>query len=159
MTTLTNSQSEPQPLIGALAPAYASLSGVTEALLRAAAGAFLIPHGAQKLFGWFGGGGLAGTGQFFETQLGYSDGWLAALAAGSIEVFGGVLLALGLFTRPVAMVVAVFLAIAASAHLGAGFFWDAGGWEYPVLWTLVVLHFAVRGGGRYSLDRVIGREL
>jgi hypothetical protein len=69
MTTLTRTQSEPQPLIGALAPAYAALSGVTEALVRAAAGAFLIPHGMQKLFGWFGGGGLAGTGEFFESHL------------------------------------------------------------------------------------------
>ena len=74
-------------------------------------------------------------------------------------MFGGLLLALGLATRPVAAVVAVFLATAATVHLGAGFFWTGGGWEYPVLWTLLALHFALRGGGRYSLDRAIGREI
>jgi putative oxidoreductase len=157
MSILTDTA--PRPLIPALAPVYAALAGVTEALLRVAAGAFLIPHGAQKLFGAFGGYGLEATGEFFATQLGFANGFLAALAAGSIEVFGGLLLALGLLTRPAAAVVAVFLAVAATFHLGGGFFWTAGGWEYPVLWALVALHFAVRGGGRFSLDRALGREI
>lgn len=159
MTTLTRTDTAPEPLIPALAPAYAALGGVTEALVRVAAGAFLIPHGAQKLFGAFGGHGLEATGAFFATQLGFANGWLAALAAGAIEVFGGLLLALGLLTRPVAAIVAVFLAVAASFHFGGGFFWTGGGWEYPVLWALLAAHFAVRGGGRYSLDRAIGREI
>ena len=156
MTTLTDSQSLAIP---ALKPVYATLSGLSEAALRVAAGAFLIPHGAQKLFGAFGGHGLTATGEFFATQLGFSNGFLAALAAGSIEVFGGLLLALGLLTRPVAAAIAVFLAVAASVHLGAGFFWTEGGWEYPALWAIVAAHFALRGGGRYSLDRAIGREI
>ena len=149
----------PAPLVPALRPVYAALGDASETLLRVAAGAFLIPHGAQKLFGWFGGYGLEGTGEFFATQLGFANGYLAALGAGSIEVFGGLMLALGLATRPVAAVVAVFLAVATSVHLGGGFFWTEGGWEYPALWALVALHFAVRGGGRYALDRAIGREL
>ncbi len=159
MTTLTDPGTAPTPLIPALKPAYAALAGLTEALLRVAAGAFLIPHGAQKLFGAFGGHGLEATGAFFATELGFANGYLAALAAGSIEVFGGLLLALGLLTRPVAALIAAFLAVAASIHLGAGFFWTEGGWEYPVLWALVAVHFAVRGGGHYALDRLIGREV
>lgn len=157
MTTWTDTTA--RPLIPALGPPYAALSGISEALLRVAAGAFLIPHGAQKLFGAFGGYGLEATGEFFATQLGFANGFLAALAAGSIEVFGGLLLALGLLTRPVAAAITVFLAVAATFHLGSGFFWSAGGWEYPALWALVALHFALRGGRRYSLDRLIGREI
>lgn len=145
--------------IPALAPVYAALGPVAETALRVAAGAFLVPHGAQKLFGWFGGHGLAATGQFFETQLGFANGYLAALAAGSVEVFAGLALALGLGTRIAAASIVVLLAVAASVHLGAGFFWTQGGWEYPALWALVAAHFAVRGGGRYALDRAIGREV
>jgi putative oxidoreductase len=146
-------------VIPALKPVYANLSGLSEALLRVTAGAFLIPHGAQKLFGAFGGYGLEATGQYFQTQLGFANGYLAALSAGSVEFFGGLLLALGLFTRLSAGAVAVFLAVAASMHLGGSFFWTGGGWEYPVLWTIIALMFMVRGGGQYSLDRLIGREI
>jgi putative oxidoreductase len=146
-------------VIPALKPVYISLSGLGEALLRAAAGAFLIPHGAQKLFGAFGGYGLEATGQFFQTQLGFANGYIAALGTGSVEVVGGLLLALGLFTRLAAGSIAVMLAVAATIHIGAGFFWNDGGWEYPVLWTIVALMFVLRGGGQYSLDRLIGREI
>ena len=145
--------------IPALKPVYVSLSGLSEALVRVAAGAFLVPHGAQKLFGAFGGYGLEATGQYFQTQLGFANGSLAALSAGSVEFFGGLLLALGLFTRLSAGALAVFLAVAASMHLGGSFFWTEGGWEYPVLWTIIALMFVVRGGGQYSLDRLIGREI
>ena len=147
-------------VIPALNPVYASLSGLSEALVRVAAGAFLIPHGAQKLFGAFGGYGLEATGQFFQTQLGFANGYLAALGVGSVEVFGGLLLALGLFTRLAAGSIAVMLAVAAvTVHIGNDFFWTDGGWEYPVFWAIIALMFVVRGGGQYSLDRLIGREI
>lgn len=146
-------------VIPALKPVYGSLSDLAEALLRVAAGGFLIPHGAQKLFGAFGGYGLEATGQYFQTQIGFANGYLAALGAGSVEVFGGLALALGLFTRLAAGSIAVMLLVAASVHIGAGFFWTDGGWEYPVLWAVIALMFVARGGGRYSLDRMIGREI
>ena len=155
MTTTT----ENTKLIPALNPVYGALDQVAETGLRVAAGLFLIPHGAQKLFGAFGGYGLEATGQFFETQLGFSHGYLAALAAGSVEVFAGLALALGLFTRVSALAVAVLLAVATSVHLGAGFFWTDGGWAFPALWAIVAAMFVVKGGGRYSLDRAIGREI
>ncbi len=156
---MTTATTETPLIIPALRPVYASLSDVAETAVRIAAGLFLVPHGAQKLFGLFGGYGLDATGQFFEAQLGFSNGYLAALGAGSIEFFAGLALALGLFTRFAASAIFVMLAVAASIHFGAGFFWSEGGWEYPVLWAIVVGAFAVKGGGRYSLDRLIGREL
>ena len=124
----------------------------------ATAGLLLVPHGAQKLFGAFGGGGLAGTAQFLD-GIGYQPGMLWALALGSLEFFGGILLAFGLFTLPVAAAVAVFMAIGVLHHLPSGFFWPDGGFEYPLLWGVVALSFAVRGGARYSLDAKLGREI
>lgn len=146
-------------VIPAFKPIYNALDDVAFAGLRIATGLFLIPHGAQKLFGAFGGYGLEATGQFFEAQLGFSNGYLAALGAGSVEVFAGLALALGLFTRFAAAAITVMLAVAASIHLGAGFFWTDGGWEFPVLWAVVAAFFVVKGGGAYSADRLIGREL
>ena len=152
-------QTSGQLVFPGLKPVYAALGDVSDAALRVAAGAFLIPHGAQKLFGWFGGYGLEATGQFFEQQLGFANGYMAALGAGSVEVFAGSMLALGLGTRLAAAAIVVLLAMAASVHFGAGFFWTSGGWEYPVLWAILAARFAVRGGGRFSLDRLIGREI
>lgn len=129
---------------------------ITETLVRVTAGAFLMPHGAQKLFGWFGGYGLEATGQFFANQLGFANGYLAALGAGSVEFFGGLALALGLFTRASALAVTVLLLVASNVHFGAGFFWTEGGWEYPILWAIVALAFVTKGGGKYSLDSVFG---
>ena len=148
----------PRHVLPALAPVYRGLAPLMEPLVRATAGLLLVPHGAQKLFGAFGGGGLAGTAQFLD-GIGYQPGMLWALALGSLEFFGGILLALGLFTRPVAAAVVVFMAIAVLHHLPSGFFWPDGGFEYPLLWGVVALSFAVRGGGRYSLDAKLGREI
>ncbi len=129
---------------------------ITEALVRVTAGVFLVPHGAQKLFGWFGGYGLEATGQFFQTQLGFSNGYLVALAAGSVEFFAGAALAVGLFTRFSALAIAVLLVTASNMHFGAGFFWTEGGWEYPILWAIVAASFVTKGGGHYSLDSKLG---
>ena len=139
-------------------PLYDGLTKYTDTAVRVAAGLFLVPHGAQKLFGWFGGYGPAATGQFFEQQLGFSNGLLMAVAAGSVEFFGGVLLALGLLTRPAAAAASVLLLVALFQHLGAGFFWTEGGYEYPLLWLIVTLTFVVKGGGAHSVDRYIGKE-
>ena len=129
---------------------------ITETLLRVAAGAFLVPHGAQKLFGWFGGYGLEATGQFFQSQLGFSNGYLAALGAGSVEFFAGLALAAGLFTRISAAAIALLLLVASNVHFGAGFFWTDGGWEYPILWAILVASFVTKGGGHYSADNLLG---
>ena len=79
--------------------------------------------------------------------------------AGLIEFFGGLFLALGLLTRPVAaLVVGLMGAAVLSVHLRAGFFWTDGGYEYPLFWGVVALSYVIRGGGAYSLDARIGRE-
>lgn len=146
-----------KPVVPAVSALTGALSPVAEPLVRVAAGLMLVPHGAQKLFGWFGGYGIEATGQFFATKLGLPAG--LALLAGLIEFAGGLALAAGLLTRPVAALVAGLMAVAVvQVHLGAGFFWTSGGFEYPLLWGIVALSFAIRGGGRYSLDAVIGRE-
>lgn len=147
----------PRRILPFVAPLTDALSPLAEPMLRVAVGLLLVPHGAQKLFGAFGGYGLEATGQFFEAKLGLPP--VVALLAGLIEFFGGLALALGLFTRPVAALAAGLLIVAAfHVHWGAGFFWTAGGYEYPLLWAVGALYFALRGGGRYAADAVIGRE-
>jgi len=155
MTTL--SLSSAKPLIPAVAPLTQALSPLAEPMLRVTTGLLLVPHGAQKLFGWFGGYGLEATGQFFATKLGLPAGM--ALLAGLIEFFGGLLLAIGLLTRPVAALVTGMMAVAMfGVHLGKGFFWTSGGFEYPLMWGILALAFVIRGGGRFSADALIGRE-
>ncbi len=148
----------PRPLIRPLGSLIRPLAPFAEPLVRATIGLFLVPHGAQKLFGWFGGYGVEATGQFFATKLGLPAS--LALVAGLIEFFGGIALALGLLTRLAAALVAGMMAVAVvTVHLGAGFFWTDGGYEYPMMWSLIALAFLLRGGGRYSLDALFGREI
>lgn len=147
-----------RPIVPAIAPITEALSPFAEPMIRITAGLLLVPHGAQKLFGWFGGYGLEATGQFFATKLGLPASF--ALLAGLIEFLGGLALALGLGTRAVAALVTGVMAVALfQVHLGNGFFWTSGGYEYPLLWGIVSLAFVIRGGGRYSLDGLIGREI
>jgi putative oxidoreductase len=127
-------------------------------LIRVTTGLLLLPHGAQKLFGLFGGYGISGTGQFFASKLGLPAS--LALVAGLIEFFGGLLLTLGLATRAVALLVAGLMIVAViQVHLANGFFWTSGGFEYPLMWGVLALTVAIRGGGRFSVDALLGREI
>ncbi len=127
-------------------------------MLRVTAGLLLVPHGAQKLFGWFGGYGIEATGQFFAAKLGLPASF--ALLAGLIEFVGGLLLAAGLATRAVAALITGVMAVAVvQVHLANGFFWTDGGFEYPLLWGVVALCFVIRGAGRFSLDATLGHEI
>lgn len=147
-----------KPVIPAVAPVTEALSPLAEPMVRVAAGLLLVPHGAQKLFGLFGGYGLEATSQFFATKLGLPASF--ALLAGLIEFIGGLALAAGLATRLAAALVVGVMAVAVfHVHLSKGFFWTQGGYEYPLLWGVVALAFVIRGGGRYSLDARIGREI
>lgn len=149
--------SSPRPLIPFVASLTKALSPFAEPMVRVTAGLLLMPHGAQKLFGLFGGYGLEATGQFFATKLGLPPA--LATIAGAIEFFGGLFLALGLLTRPAAALVVGLMSVAVvTVHLGNGFFWTNGGYEYPLFWGVVALSYVVRGGGTYSLDALIGRE-
>jgi putative oxidoreductase len=147
-----------KPLVPAIRPLTEALSPLAEPLVRVTAGLLLVPHGAQKLFGWFGGYGIEATGQFFAAKLGLPAS--LALVAGLIEVFGGLALAVGFATRAAAALVVGLMFVAVfQVHLGKGFFWTSGGYEYPLFWGLVALSFVIRGGGRLSVDAAIGREL
>ncbi len=156
---MTNDSTKTRLIVPALGPLYANLSRWSYPLIRAATGLILMPHGAQKLFGWFGGHSLEGTGGFFAQNLGLEPGVAWAALVGGTEFFGGLFVALGLLTRPAALGVAIVMAVAVFAvHLPNGFFAGQGGYEYPLLWGLVALAIAFRGGGEMSLDRAIGRE-
>ncbi len=148
-----------RPIIPALGALYARTPNLAEPLIRATVGLLLMPHGAQKLFGWFGGYGLEATGGFFAEKLGLEPGMFWASLVGGVEFFGGLMLAIGLLTRPVAAAVVVLMAVAVfQVHLGNGFFWTNGGFEYPLMWGLIAFAFVLRGGGAWSVDARIGRE-
>ncbi|WP_393916322.1 DoxX family protein [Halostreptopolyspora alba] len=126
--------------------------------VRAALGATIFAHGAQKLFGWFGGGGLSGTAEGFE-QMGYRPGSTMALVAGMGEAAGGACLVLGLGTPAGAAAVAGTMGVASEMHLRNGFFNANGGYEYPALIGLTAMSLIVSGPGRVSLDSVTGHCL
>lgn len=132
---------------------YRAIAPVTELLVRLAAGLSLVAHGYPKLFG-----GTLPAAAFFE-QAGYRPGLFWALLVGLTETGGGLCLAAGLLTRLVAVPILVFLLTAVAYHWQFGFYWNQRGIEYPLFWSVVVFHFLVNGGGRWSLDRFIGREL
>jgi len=128
-------------------------------ILRLVVGLTLAAHGAQKLFGWFGGYGLKGTGGFLE-QLGFVPGRRNAVFAGLAEFGGGLLLALGLATPlAAAIIVSVMTVAAVSVHLKHGFFNHNQGYEYPLILGIAALSVAFAGPGPFSLDAVLGVRL
>lgn len=133
--------------IGARAAAYAP-AALT--ILRLGAGLLYMQHGAQKLLGWFGGFmGTPGATAPLPSQMGL---------AGVIELVGGLLIAIGFLTRPVALLAAAeMLAAFIIAHLPKGGSPLQNGGELPLLYFLVFLYVAARGAGPYSVDAAIGR--
>jgi putative oxidoreductase len=125
-------------------------------ILRVVVGLTLAAHGSQKLFGWFGGYGLAGTGAFLE-QLGFRPGKAQAFLSGAAEAGGGLLLAAGLFT-PVAAaaIVSVMFVAIVSVHWTKGFFTQNGGFEFPLALASAAVALAFAGPGALSLDHVLG---
>ncbi|MER6158640.1 DoxX family membrane protein [Streptomyces sp. NPDC001868] len=124
-------------------------------LLRLGAGGVLAAHGTQKLFGWFGGHGIEGTGAFMES-VGYTPGKASATAAGLAETGGGALLALGLATPAAGAAAAGAMGGATAIHAPNGFFNAEGGYEYAATLGLAAAGLAVTGPGRISLDHAFG---
>jgi putative oxidoreductase len=125
-------------------------------ILRLAVGLTLAYHGTQKLFGWFGGHGLEKTAGFMQ-MMGFVPGKRAALAAGAVETFAGLFLALGLTTpAAAALLFSVMLVATVSVHLKNGFSIAKSGYEYTLVLGLSALSLAFIGPGRFSLDALLG---
>jgi putative oxidoreductase len=146
-----------------LASVFQTLAPFADALLRVAVGLALVPHGLRNTFGCFPNTGvraqnLAELAKQLEDS-GYRPGKLWAVAISITQLVGGPLLALGLFTRPVAAVVLIFLIVANVERWRVGkYFWNQLGLEYTLMWTIAVFYVFVHGGGLYSLDHVIGGQ-
>lgn len=125
-------------------------------IARMVFGLLMAAHGAQKLFGWFGGYGLAGTAGFFE-QLGFRPGKLFAGAAAGTEVVAGLLVALGLL-GPLgpALILSVMIVAAVTVHWQGGVFAQNNGIEVPLLYGVAALTLALTGYGAISLDAALG---
>lgn len=137
---------------------FQSNGGLAALVLRVPVGLILAAHGAQKLFGSFGGYGLEGTGQWLAS-IGLEPGYLMALLAGSAEFFGGLALVLGLLTRPAAVVAAFTMLVAIFAvHIGNGLFMSNNGYEYALTLFVVTLALVIQGGGRFALDNLFQKE-
>lgn len=147
----------PPSRLPGLDPIYARLQPLAYPLVRMATGGFLIPHGAQKLFG-FAGGDIGATAAGFA-KLGLQPALPLAYLVGCTEFFGGLCILLGVFTRPAALAAAVLLAVAAVVvHLPIGWFWSGRGVEYPLLWMLLCVAVVMRGSGPLSIDAARGRD-
>ncbi|MGP3924331.1 DoxX family membrane protein [Streptomyces sp. 8N616] len=137
-------------------PRYAATVHAYDAgllLLRLTLGLAMAAHGCQKLFGWFGGGGLAGTGQFF-TMSGYPSGKVMAAVAGLGETLGGLGLVAGLLTPLAGAAVVGTMVNALAVKWGGGFFIPKG-MEYELLLVTAAAALALTGPGRYALDRFV----
>lgn len=127
--------------------------------LRVPAGIIFVAHGAQKLFGSFGGYGLEGTAGWMAS-IGLEPGYLMALAAGSAEFFGGLALLLGLLTRPAAVALAFTMLVAiVVVHLPYGFFMSNNGYEFGLSLLAISVALIFTGGGAYSADSILAKRL
>jgi putative oxidoreductase len=127
--------------------------------LRLVVGLLFVGHGAQKLFGVFGGGGLEGTSGMFD-NIGLRPGWLHARAAGTGEFLGGALIALGLFTPfAAAALIGVMIAAIATVHAKNGIWNTNQGYEFNLTLIAVVFALAGVGAGAWSLDNAFGFDL
>ena len=136
-----------------------SKAGVAALILRVPVGLILAAHGAQKLFAWFGGYGLEGTGQWMES-IGLAPGYLMALMAGSAEFFGGLLLIIGFLTRPTSFVLAITMIVAIfSVHIDNGLFMASNGYEFALTLFAISISLMFSGAGKLSLDNEVAKRL
>ena len=127
--------------------------------VRLGAGVIFAAHGAQKLFGWFGGYGLEGTAGWMES-IGLAPGILMAAAAGGAEFFGGLLLIAGLLVRPTAFVLAITMLVAIiTVHLQNGLFMSNNGYEFALALLVISVGLVIRGAGSLSVDNILQNKL
>lgn len=141
--------------IPALGGLYVKFTPYTWLMVRVVAGVLLIPHGYAKLFTP---GAIEGTAGYMDS-LGLAPGIFWAWVIALLEFAGGIMLAIGFLTRPVAAMVVGFMAVAViHVHMGNGFFWNKGGYEYPLMWGVIALAILIRGAGDYSVDDKMSRQ-
>jgi putative oxidoreductase len=145
---------EPRLLFPQLRSFYDRVEPLAWPLVRVTAGLMLLPHGIPKLMA-----GVQATAQTALVRRAIEPAYPLAMGLVTLETLGGLCIALGLFTRFWAAAVAIEMAIIVYHHLGGGFGWTNRGYEYPLMWGLIMLAIALRGGGAYSLDRRIGKQL
>ena len=132
-----------------------SRAGYGLTILRIFVGIIFAAHGSQKLFGWFGGGGLAGTAQWMES-IGLAPGTLMALLSGGTEFFGGLALIVGLLARPAALGLSFTLLVAIlSVHIHNGLFMANNGYEFALALLGGTVAVLLEGAGKLSIDRAI----
>jgi len=147
-------------LVPALGAIYAALAPWIEALLRFAVGMAMLPHGMRMCFGYFPGTGgpintVKGVATLYDRK-GFKPGWFWATGTVLTQFVAGPCVALGLFTRPMALPLFALLALSAYDHAKYdGYFWNRMGIEYPAMWALGVLYFLINGGGAISLDHLL----
>ena len=144
--------------IPALGRLYDGLWDFAHGALRIVLGALLVPHGMQKLFGAFGGMGFEKNAALFD-KIGYTPGVFWGTLVGCTELIAGTLLVVGLFARPAAFAIVIFMLNAVYfTSKNGGFFWTKVGSEYSILILVTALFVLIRGAGPWSADRTIGRE-
>ncbi|AFP30443.1 MULTISPECIES: DoxX family protein [Marinobacter] len=137
----------------------ATNTGLDTLPLRLGAGVIFTAHGAQKLFGWYGGYGLEGTAGWMAS-IGLEPGMLMAAMAGSAEFFGGLLLVTGLLVRPAALILALTMLVAiVIVHLENGLFMSNNGYEFGLALLAISVALVFRGAGSLSADRLLQRQL
>jgi putative oxidoreductase len=151
MTPYAHDDDRTRLILPALGGFYAALRDVAELVLRVAAGGLLAVHGYGKILDPFANAGMVESLGFFPGAF-----WSPALAA--TEFFGGILLALGLLTRPAALGAAIVLVVTIYFHWVVKAEGLAGA-EKSILWSAIAFYFFAAGGGRFSLDRALGREV
>ncbi|AGH46716.1 DoxX family protein [Paraglaciecola psychrophila] len=133
--------------------------GLDTVPVRVGAGVIFAAHGAQKLFGWFGGYGLESTAGWMES-IGLAPGTLMAALAGSAEFFGGLLLIVGFLVRPTAIVLAITMLVAiVTVHFQNGLFMSNNGYEFGLALLVISMGLALRGAGSLSIDNLLQNKL
>ena len=144
---------QPKLLFPQLQSFYAWVEPLSWALIRLTAGLMIIPHGWPKLMA-----GIGPTAANVLAKRGIEPAEPLAVVLILLETVGGLCVALGLFTRFWAAAITIEMAVIAYVYFPK-FGWTQPGYEYPLMWGLVMFAIALRGGGAYSLDRKIGKEL
>jgi putative oxidoreductase len=155
MTTMGDTTPEPRPVVPALGRHYRFTSDLAYLIVRVTAGLMLIPHGWTKVMS----AGPDGVTAML-TRYGIPAFKPFALTIMALETIGGIMIAIGLFTRVVAALLVIeFAVIIFIAHWPKGYAVGAGGIEYPLMWGLILLAIMLRGGGPWSVDRKLGWEV